>query len=142
MKTWWLSNEEAMNLRSENGWTIDLQPHIVTAATHDDDDTAVVADEETYETHYGLRDPMLDVLRRSYLHAWTIKGAHARFVTYAEHTAKCKAATILSGRPPHSTGGSRKKKKTMRSLLTRMSSYHRKRVLFDMKARCMVCFAL
>jgi hypothetical protein len=95
VKTWWLSNQEAMNLRSENGWTIDLQPHIVTAATHDDDDTSVVADEETYETHYGLRDPMLDVLRRSYLHAWTIKGAHARFVTYAEHTAKCKAATIL-----------------------------------------------
>ncbi len=46
VKTWWLSNEEAMNLRSENGWTIDLQPHIVTAATHDDDDTAVVADEK------------------------------------------------------------------------------------------------
>jgi hypothetical protein len=84
-----------MNLRSENGWTIDLQPHIAIAATHDDDDTAVVADEETYEAHYGLRDPMIDVLRRSYLHAWTIKGAHARFVTYAEHTAKCKAATIL-----------------------------------------------
>ena len=83
-----------MNLRSENGWTIDLQPHIVTTATHDDDDTAVVADEETYETHYGLLDPMIDVFRRSYLHAWTIKGAHARFVTYAEHTAKCKAATI------------------------------------------------
>jgi hypothetical protein len=95
VKTWWLSNQEAMNLRSENGWTIDLQPHIVTAATHDDDDTSVVADEETYETHYGLRDPMLDVLRRSYVHAWTIKGAHARFVAYAEHTAKCKTATIL-----------------------------------------------
>jgi hypothetical protein len=45
-----------------------------------------LVDEETYETHYGLRDPMLDVLRRSYLHAWTIKGSHARFVTYAEHT--------------------------------------------------------
>ncbi len=23
--------------------------------------------EETYEAHYGLRDPMIDVLRRSYL---------------------------------------------------------------------------
>jgi hypothetical protein len=66
---------------------LSLQPHIVTAATHDDDDTAVVADEETYETHYGLRDPMLDVLHRSYLHVWTIKGAHARFVTYVEHTS-------------------------------------------------------
>jgi hypothetical protein len=55
----------------------------------------VVVDEETYETHYGLRDPMIDVLRWSYLHVWTIKGAHARFVTYAEHTAKCKVATIL-----------------------------------------------
>ena len=46
-----------MNLRSENDWTIDLQPHTVTAVTHDDDDTDVVTDEETYETHYGLRDP-------------------------------------------------------------------------------------
>jgi hypothetical protein len=88
------SNEEAMNLRSENDWTMDLQPHTVTTATHDDDDTVVVTDEETYETHYGLRDPMLDVLFRSYLHTWTMKGAHVRFVTYTEHTAKCKAATI------------------------------------------------
>ncbi len=55
----------------------------------------MVADEETYEAHYGLRDPMIDVLHRSYLHAWTIKGAHARFVTYAEHTANCKDDTIL-----------------------------------------------
>ena len=46
-------------MRSENGWSIDLQSHTVTAATHDDDDTVVVADDETYETHYGLRDPML-----------------------------------------------------------------------------------
>jgi hypothetical protein len=38
VKTWWLSNEEEMNWRSENGWTIDLQPHTVTTDTHDDDD--------------------------------------------------------------------------------------------------------
>jgi hypothetical protein len=81
VETWWLTNDEAITLRSENGWSIDLQSHTVTAATHDDDDTDVVADYEIYETHYGLRDPMLDVLRRSYLHAWTMKGAHARFVT-------------------------------------------------------------
>ena len=129
-------------MRSENGWSIDLQSHTVTAATHDDDDTAVVADDETYETHYGLRDPMLDVLHRSYLHAWTKKGAHARFVTYVEHTGKCKADTITEWVSPHSTGGRRTKKKSMRSLLTRMSCYHSKRALFDMKARCMVCFAL
>jgi hypothetical protein len=113
VKTWWLSNEETMNLRSENDWTIDLEQHTVTTVTHDDDDTVVVTDEETYETHYGLRDPMLDVLRRSYLHVWTIKGAHARFVTYTEHTVKCKATTFSSGRPSHATGGSRKKNKTM-----------------------------
>ncbi len=99
MKTLWLSNEETMNLRSENNWTIDLKPHTVIGVTHDDDETAVVADEETYETHYGLRDPMLDVFRRSYLHVWTINGAHARFVTYAEHTVKCKSATILKWSP-------------------------------------------
>jgi hypothetical protein len=80
VKTWWLSNEETMNLRSENDWNIDLQPHTVTIDTHDDDDTVVVEDEETYETHYGLRDPILDVLHRSYLHVWTMKGARARFL--------------------------------------------------------------
>ncbi len=62
MKIWWLSDEEAKNLRSENGWTIDFQSHTVTADTHDDDDTVVVVDEETYETHYGPHDPILDVL--------------------------------------------------------------------------------
>ncbi len=71
-----------------------MQPQTVTTVTHDDDDTVVVTDEETYETHYGLRDPMLDVLHRSYLHDWTMKGSHARFVTYTEHTAKCKTTTI------------------------------------------------
>ncbi len=71
-----------------------MQTHTVTAATHDDDDTAVVDDDETYETRYGLHDPMMDVLRRSYLHVWTMKGGHTRFVTYTEHTAKCKTTTI------------------------------------------------
>ena len=55
VKTWWLSNEETMNLRSTNGWTIDLQPHTVTAATHDDDDITVVTDEESYETQLSAR---------------------------------------------------------------------------------------
>jgi hypothetical protein len=94
VETWWLTNDEDITLRSENGWSIDLQAHTVTAATHDDDDTDVVVDDETYETRYGLLDPMIDVLRRSYLHVWTMKGGHARFVTYTEHTVKCKTATI------------------------------------------------
>ncbi len=46
-----------------------MHSHTVTATTHDDDDTDVVADDETYETHYGLRDPIIDVLYRSYLHS-------------------------------------------------------------------------
>ncbi len=78
MKTWWLSDEETMNLRSENDWIIDCQSHTVTSDTHDDDDTVVVTDEETYETHYGLHDPMLDVLLRFYVYVWTIKGTHVR----------------------------------------------------------------
>jgi hypothetical protein len=65
VETWSLTNDEDVTLRSENDWSIDLQSHTVTADTHDDDDTVVVDDDETYETHYG---------------------AHARFVTYAEHT--------------------------------------------------------
>jgi hypothetical protein len=41
-----------MNLRSENGWTKDFQPHTVTTVTHDDDDTVVVTD----VTEYGDSD--------------------------------------------------------------------------------------
>jgi hypothetical protein len=26
METWWLSNEQSINLRSEHGWDIDVQP--------------------------------------------------------------------------------------------------------------------
>jgi hypothetical protein len=37
----WLTNDENINLRSQNDWTIDLQPHTVTVVTHDDDDTTV-----------------------------------------------------------------------------------------------------
>ena len=81
------------------GWTIDVQPAsaqnlAAPSATHDDDDSVVLDSDEAYEQHYGVRDPMLDLLRKSYLHGWTLKGAHARFVTYAQHTAKCKHATI------------------------------------------------
>ena len=65
VEVWWLTNHEAINLRCENDWTIDLQPHTVTAATHDDDDTYVLDNDETYESHYGFRDPMVDVLRQS-----------------------------------------------------------------------------
>ena len=68
-----------------------------------------MADDETYETHYGLRDPIIDVFCRSYLHVWTMKGGHVRFVTYTEHTAKCKTDTIpkwsSQTRLTHSTGG-------------------------------------
>ncbi len=141
VKTWWLSNEESMNLRSENVWTIDLQPHTVTTVTHDDDDTDVVVDEETYETHYGLHHPILDVLRRSYLHTCTMKGAHARFVTYTENTVKCKVAVITKW---SSATFYRWKEKEEQNylLLTRINSYHWKSVLFDMKVKCMVCFTL
>ena len=52
VEIWWLTNDETINLRSENGWTIDLQPHTVTEATHDDDDTDVVADDETRPTRH------------------------------------------------------------------------------------------
>ena len=97
-----MSNEQAINLRSEHGWTIDVQAasaqnfvgtHTAPSATHDDDSGALVSD-ETYEKHYDVRDPMLDALRQSYLHGWTLKGSHACFVTYTQHTAKCKNATI------------------------------------------------
>ena len=37
---------------------------------------------------------MLDALRQSYLYGWTLKGAHVCFVTYTQHVAKCKNATI------------------------------------------------
>ncbi len=52
VKTCGLSNKEAMNLRSENDWTIDLQPHTETTVTHDDDDTVVMTD----VTEYGDSD--------------------------------------------------------------------------------------
>jgi hypothetical protein len=35
---------------------------------------------------------MLDALRQSYLHVWTLKDTHACFVTYTEHAGKCKNA--------------------------------------------------
>ena len=50
--------------------------------------------DETYDQYYGVRDPMLDVLRQSYLHGWTLKGAHACFPTHTQHVAKCNAVTI------------------------------------------------
>ena len=33
VEIWCLSNDETINLRSKNGWTIDLQPHTVTVST-------------------------------------------------------------------------------------------------------------
>jgi hypothetical protein len=30
VETWWLTNDETITLRSENGWSIDLQSHTVT----------------------------------------------------------------------------------------------------------------
>ena len=94
--------EQAINLRSEHGWTIDVQAvsaqifvgtHTAPSATHDDD-SGVLDSDETYEQYYGVRDPMLDALRQSYLHGWTLKGAHACFATYTQHVAKCNAFTI------------------------------------------------
>jgi hypothetical protein len=65
--------------------------HGASSTTHDDDSGVLVSD-ESYEKHYGVRDPMLDVLRQSYLHVWTLKGTHVCFVTYTEHAGKCKNA--------------------------------------------------
>jgi hypothetical protein len=78
-----------MNLRSEHVWTIDVQPisvqifvetHSVPSVTHDDD-SGVLDSDKTYEKYYDVRDPMLDVLRQSYWHGWTLKGTHACFTT-------------------------------------------------------------
>ena len=33
-----------------------------TSLTHDDDDSVVLDSDVAYEEHYGVRDPMLDVL--------------------------------------------------------------------------------
>jgi hypothetical protein len=52
-------------LRSENGWTIDVQP-----ATLDDHNTGVLDNDDQ------------------------LKGDYARFVSYSGHTTECKRATI------------------------------------------------
>jgi hypothetical protein len=79
VETWWMTNQQAINLRSEHGWTIDVQAasaqifvgtHAAPSATHDDD-SGVLDSDETYEQYYGVRDPILDALRQSYLHGWT-----------------------------------------------------------------------
>ena len=102
VETWWMSNEQAINFRSEHGWTIDVEAaspqifvgtHTAPSGTHDDD-SGVLGSDEAYEQHYRFRDSMLDALRKSYLHGWTLKGAHACFVTYTQHAVKCKNATI------------------------------------------------
>jgi hypothetical protein len=70
VETWWMSNEQVINLRSEHGWTIDVETvsaqifvgtHTEPSGTHDDD-SGVLGSDETYEQHYGFRDDMLDVL--------------------------------------------------------------------------------
>ena len=63
------------------------------SSTHDDDNGVLVSD-EVYEKHYDVRDPMLDTLRQSYLHGWTLKGVHDCFVRHTEHGTKCKNTTI------------------------------------------------
>ena len=102
VETWWMTNDQTVNMRSDHGWTIDVQAtsaqifvgtHTAPSGTHDDD-SGVLDSDETYEQYYGVRDPMLDALRQSYLHGWTLKGGHACFATYTQHVPKCKATTI------------------------------------------------
>jgi hypothetical protein len=68
VETWWISNEQAMNFRSEHDWTIDgpassvqifVGTHTTPSGTHDDD-SGVLDSDETYDQCYGVRDPMLD----------------------------------------------------------------------------------
>ena len=70
VETWWMTNQQAINLRSEHGWTIDVQAasaqifvgtHAAPSATHDDD-SGVLDSDETYDQYYSVRDPMLDAL--------------------------------------------------------------------------------
>ena len=70
VESWWMRNEQVINLRSLHVWTIDVQAvssqnfvgtQGAPSAIHDDDSGVLVSD-ETYEQHYGVRDSMLDVL--------------------------------------------------------------------------------
>ncbi len=65
VEVWRLTNDKIIDLRCENDGTIDLEPHIVTTATHHNDDTVVLDNDETYETHHDFCDPMVDVLHQS-----------------------------------------------------------------------------
>jgi hypothetical protein len=42
--------------RTQTNYPTYFPSHTVTPATHDDDDTDVVVDDETYETHYGTQN--------------------------------------------------------------------------------------
>jgi hypothetical protein len=64
-----MRNDQTINVWSEHGWTIDVQTvssqnfvgtHTGPSGRHDD--SGVLGSDETYEQHYGVRDPMLDVL--------------------------------------------------------------------------------
>jgi hypothetical protein len=61
-----MRNEQTINLRSEHGWTIDVQTvspqnfvgtHGTPSGTNDDDSGELVSD-EVYEPHHSVRDPM------------------------------------------------------------------------------------
>ena len=69
-----LNIEQTIYLRSENGWTIDVQPvspqnvvrtHYETSETPDDHNTGLLDNDESYDQ---------------------LKGEHVRFVSYSEHT--------------------------------------------------------
>ena len=89
-----VTEHDSVESQDPHEWSLVKVDTFVRSLGPPDDDTVVVSDDETYETHYGFRDPMIDVLCRSYLYVWTMKGGHARFVTYTEHTGKCKTTTI------------------------------------------------
>ena len=55
VETWWMTNEQAINLRSEHVWTIDVQAASAQVGTHKapsvthDHDSGVLDSDETYE---------------------------------------------------------------------------------------------
>ena len=57
VESWWMINDQTINLRSEHDWTIDVETvspqnyvgtHVAPSSTHDDDSGVLVSD-ESYE---------------------------------------------------------------------------------------------
>jgi len=63
VETWWMRNDQSMNLRSEHGWTIDVQTdssqnfvgtHTSPSATHDDDSGVLDTERERERECHGV----------------------------------------------------------------------------------------